>query len=759
MAEVSADESVAAGAALSVASSFMLSARLPLLILCLAAAGGVRAEGTVSFRHEVMPLFSKMGCNAGACHGSASGKGNFKLSLRGENPAADFAALTKNRQSKRLDGDHPDASYLLKKPARLTDHEGGRRFAQDSEEYRLLRAWIAAGAPADPDNTPALTSLTVSPQEALVEEPQRSVKITVTASFSDGTARDVTRWAVLESSNLMAEVHRDGVVTAQHSGETTVIARFEHLQTPASVVFLPQRPGFQWSAPEPANLVDIHVWAKLQRVRTLPSEKCDDVTYLRRVFFDLAGRPPTRTEAEGFVNDTAPDKRARLVDTLLASPDYADWWAIKWADLFRMEERVLDETGTKEMHRWIRDSLAADKPMDQFAREIMTGQGSTYENPPANYYRALREPTVRAETTAQIFMGTRLACAKCHHHPFERWTQDDYYRFAAVFDGMEYIVLQNRRKDENDKMEFAGEQVVHLDGKRTLKDPRTDKEPAPGLIGTGAPAINPGPDRLQEMAAWMTSAQHPLFAKVQVNRAWAHLMGKGLVDPVDDFRLTNPPSNPALLDALAARFIHDGMKLKPLLRLLCASRTYQLSSVPNATNADDEINFSRAYIRRLPAESLLDALHAALGGELDMENYPDIRRAVQIPGARFITKSRKSTPAETFLKEFGKPPRATACECERSNSSSLAQVFTLTSGPALDQLLRKKENRLGELVLSGKAPSEILTDLFWHTLSRPPSAAELARLVPEVEQTPNTRAVLEDVAWCLVNSKEFLLRR
>lgn len=724
-----------------------------LLSLCLPLAA--RAETAPSFRHDVMPLFSKMGCNAGACHGSGNGKGNLKLSLRGENPAADFAELTQNRKSKRLNVDDPDASFLLRKPAKLVEHEGGQRFAPDSEEYRLLRTWIAAGAQDAPE-TPALTGLTVSPAEAVVEG--TAVALRATASFSDGTTRDVTRWAVMEPSNLLAKVQRDGAVTAEKAGETTVIVRFEHLQTPVPLAFLPARPDFQWSTPEPANFIDQHVWAKLQKVRVLPSAVCNDVTFVRRVCFDLAGRAPTRAEAESLVNDPAPDKRARMVDTLLASDDYAAWWAVKWADLLRLEERVLDETGTTGFHRWLRESLAQDKPMDEFSREILTALGSTYEHPPANYYRALREATLRAETTAQIFLGTRLACAKCHNHPFERWTQDDYYRFAAVFDGMDYIVLQNRRKDENDKLEFVGEQVIHLDGKHVLKDPRTNKEPAPGLIGDGAPALSTGPERLQEMAAWLTSPQHPLFAKVHVNRAWAHLMGRGLVDPVDDFRFTNPASIPALLDALAAQFIQDGMRLKPLLRLICTSRTYQLSSEPNTTNAEDEINFARAYVRRLPAEPLLDALHAALDVDFATAGAPDATRAVHIPGARFITKSRKNAPAELFLKEFGKPPRATACECERSSASSLSQVFTLTSGPGLDNLLRTKDNRIGELLHSGKAPAEILTDLYWHTLSRPPSEAERTRLIPEIESARNARAVLEDIAWSLVNSKEFLLR-
>ncbi len=740
----------------------MQFSRLSFTTICLLAAGAARGDGTPGFRHEVMPLFSRMGCNAGACHGSGNGKGNLKLSLRGENPAADLAALTQNRKSKRLNVDDPDASFLLRKPAKLVEHEGGKRFATDSEEYRLLRAWIAAGAPADAENTPSLTALTVSPPEALVEEPQRTVQLKAMATFSDGSTRDVTRWTIWEPSNLLAEANRDGLVTAKQSGETTVIARFENLQTPVPVAFLPQRLDFKWSAPESANFIDTHVFAKLQRMRTLPSDVCDDVTYLRRAFFDIIGQPPTRMEAEVFVNDAAPDKRGRLVDSLLERPEYAEWWAIKWADLLRMEERVLDVTGTTEMHRWIRDGLARDKPMDEFAREIVMGLGSTYQNPPANYYRALREPTLRAETTAQLFLGTRLACAKCHNHPFERWTQDDYYRFSAIFDGMDYMVLENRRSDDNDKLEFVGEQVIHLTDKRGLKDPRTDKEPAPALLGSSTATVSTGPERFSELAKWMTAKEHPLFAKVQVNRVWAHLMGKGLVDPVDDFRLTNPASNPPLLDALAGQFVQDGFRLKPLLRLICASRTYQLSAVPNATNADDDINFSHALVRRLPAEPLLDALYSALGEELKTENFPNARRALQIHGARFITKAargRKSSPVELFLKEFGKPPRATACECERSNASSLSQVFTFTSGPGLDKLLRKDDNRLGELIHSGKSPSEVLAELYWQTLSRPPSDAETAKLVPAIEQTPDRRAALEDIMWGLLNSKEFLLRR
>lgn len=731
------------------------SARL-LLICGIVFNAGVACGQIPEFRHEIMPVFSKAGCNAGACHGAGNGKGNLKLSLRGENPLADFAELTKSRNSKRLNVDNAEASDLLRKPAELTEHEGGRRFGVDSEEYRLLREWIAAGAPADAADTAELMQLTVSPPEAAVEGTAK-IPLRVTAHFSDTTQRDVTEWAVYEPSNLLAKVSRDGQVTPQRTGETTVVVRFEHLQTPVPLVFLPPERGAWPETPE-HNVIDTHVYAKLRRTRLQPSAVCDDVTFLRRVYFDLSGLPPGRAAAESFLNSNAPNKRARLVDEVLERQEYADWWAMKWADLLRVDERILDVTGTLAFHKWLRDGAAADKPFDQFTRELITALGSTYQNPPANFYRALRDATTRSESVAQLFLGTRLACAKCHNHPFERWTQDDYYRFAAVFDGIDYKIIENKRKDDNDKMEFVGEQLVQLAATRELKDPRSKGVPAPGLLDGGAQPLDPGDRRLEELAAWMTSPQHPLFARVMVNRVWAQLMGKGIVDPVDDFRMTNPPSNPALLNALAEQFVRDGFRQKNLLRLICNSRTYQLSSEPGPANRDDETNFSRAIVRRLPAESLLDAIYAALGLELKDDKFPGLQRAGQIPGARFITKSNKRSHAESFLKDFGKPPRATVCECERVNTSTLSQVFSLTSGPVLHEVLRKKGNLIDSLLEKKLPPQDCLSALFWQTLSRPPSAAESAKLLEYLTRNADLRAGLEDVAWSLVNSKEFLLR-
>ena len=710
-----------------------------------------------SFTHEVMPLFSRSGCNMGACHGSSNGKGNLKLSLRGESPMADHAVLTQNLDSKRLNTANPEASFLLKKPAGLTEHEGGKRFAEDSDEYRVLRDWIAAGAPMDPPDGPVLESLTVSPADIILTEPVREVQLAATAHFSDGTTRDVTRWSVYEPSNLLPKVSRDGLVQASKSGETTVVVRFEQLKTPVRLAFIRDRPDFVWSAPAARNLVDEHVFAKLQRMRNLPSPESTDHTFVRRAFLDLTGQIPSREEAESFVSSADPDKRSKLIDTLLESPGYADHWSTKWADLLRVEERLLDVKGVAAFHSWIRQGIVEDRPLDAFARAVVSSLGSTYENAPSNFYRALREPTLRAEAAAQVFLGTRLGCAKCHNHPFERRTQNDYYRFSAVFDRIGYTILKNERKDENDKMEFVGEQVLYLTNLPELKDPRTSQPPHPALLGEKEDLL-PETNHLDSFARWMTRPEHPLFARVQVNRLWSHLMGSGLVDAVDDFRLTNPPSNPALLDALTEFFIQNGMKAKPLIRLICQSRTWQFSSTPLPENEEDTLNHSHPQVRRLPAEPLLDAIHRALDRSPKFANYPDTKTAAAIPGVKLGGRRSSATDNDRFLKQFGKSPRTTTCGCERSDESSLAQVFTLTSGPGVAELIRNPKNRLTALADPAMDPAEALRDLYWRTLSRPPAAADFAYLTPLLAAPETRRAALEDIVWSLINAKEFLLR-
>jgi hypothetical protein len=758
------------------------------------AAVTLAADGSsVSFRNDVMAVLSKAGCNAGGCHGNASGKAGFKLSLRGEDPALDFVALTRDQFGRRVNALEPEQSLLLLKPATVLAHEGGKRFDKDSPEYRVLREWIAAGAPNDLDTAPRLERLEVTPREQFVVEPTNEVQIRAVAFFDDGSQRDVTRQAVYEASNQLVALSPDGKATRERFGEATVLVRYLNLQEPVRLAFVSARPGFKWSGPKPDNFIDEQVLAKLKTLRMNPSAVTSDEVFLRRAYLDLLGILPTAEEARAFVADRRRDKRARLVGALLERPEFADHWALKWADLLRVEDRTLDRKGMEIFHRWIRQSIADHMPIDQFVRELLTARGSTYLNPPANFYRANRNPIARAEAVAQVFLGTRLQCAQCHNHPFDRWTQDDYYDWAAVFAKVNYKVLRNDRRDDNDSHEFKGEQVVFLARQAEVKNPRLGKPATPRMLGmsepldveaseplkrsTVEPLDRPGraqrtdgtirrfnhlptDDELVALARWVTSPTNPFFARSQVNRIWFHLMGRGIVDPIDDFRPTNPPSHPALLDELAADFVKHGFDLRHTIRLIMASRTYQLSSEPNDTNADDEANFSRAYLRRLSAEQLLDAQHQVCGVPPKLRGYPAGLRAGQLPGAHTERRrGEKITPADLFLELFGKPQRLLTCECERSMETTMSQAFTLISGPTVNELLSQEANRLTRLLASGRSDRELIDELYWTALTRGPKPAESERAEALLRDAKDKRAALEDLTWGLLNAKEFLLRR
>jgi hypothetical protein len=481
---------------------------------------------------------------------------------------------------------------------------------------------------------------------------------------------------------------------------------------------------------------------------------------MRRAYLDLLGLLPTAAEARAFAADASADKRARLVDRLLERPEYADFWAMKWSDLLRNEERALDRKGVQNFHHWIRHGVAENKPLDQFVRELLASRGSTYTTPATNYYRANRDPVTRGEATAQLFLGVRLQCAQCHNHPFDRWTQDDYYGWADVFARVDYKVLENRRSDENDKHEFVGEQVVFESRDGDVKDPRGDRMVKPRLLGTAAPVAD-DQSRLDALAAWVTSPQNPFFAKAQVNRIWYHLMGRGLVDPIDDFRPTNPASHPALLDALAKDFVAHHYDVRYVIRLVMSSKAYALSSVPNATNADDEVNYSHAVPRRLTAEQLLDAQHQVAGVPAEFAGYPKGLRAGQVPGVRMPRSSRGSRPsqADMFLVTFGKPARQLVCECERSTDTTLGQTFQLISGPEIAQLLSSSQNTITRMVKDGMSPESAVDELYWSALTRPPTDDERRVMVGHVRGATDVRKGLEDVAWALLNAKEFVLRR
>jgi hypothetical protein len=733
---------------------------LSLLLLCLRAAA---ADDAISFRNDAMAVFSKAGCNAGTCHGNKYGKGGFKLSLRGQDPDLDHAVLTRDLLARRVDTFEPDRSLILLKPTGQIPHEGGVRFRTDSHEYQILRRWIESGAAFDDSQSPRLVRLEVTPASRVLVEPESRVQLKAEAQFSDGARRDVTDLAVYEQSAVdMAKISTTGLVERQRTGETTVIVRYLNLQRPVRLTFVPARPNFAWSPTPAANYVDEQVLAKLRTLRTNPSPPCSDSEFVRRAYLDLLGILPSAEEAKSFVADASPDKRARLIDQLLERPEYADHWALKWSDLLRNEERALDRKGVQNFHHWIRESFAQNKPLDQFAREILSGRGSTYANPPANYYRANREAAVRGEATAQLFLGVRLQCAQCHNHPFDRWTQDDYYDWADVFGRVDYKLIENLRRDRNDKHEFVGEQIVFEAPDGDIKNARTGQNAKPRFLGAASASVDSN-SRLESLAAWVTSPKNPYFAKAQVNRIWFHLMGRGIVDPIDDFRATNPPSHPELLDALAKDFVEHGYDIKHIIRVIATSNAYAAGSTPNDTNADDEVNYSHATPRRLTAEQLLDAQHQVTAVPAEFTGYPKGLRAGQLPGVRVPRSGggRRQTPpsADAFLFTFGKPPRELACECERSTDTTLGQAFQLIGGPEVSRLIADPDNRLAQILRSGASDESAITDLYWAALSRPPTTEELTTLANHVKTTKDRRKGLEDVLWALLNSKEFVLRR
>jgi hypothetical protein len=713
----------------------------------------------VSFRNDIMPLLSKAGCNAGACHGNANGKASFKLSLRGESPDLDYLALTHDQFARRVDPLAPEQSLILQKPATVLAHEGGQRFKKDSREYDLLRRWIAAGAKDDAATAARLERIEVTPVSAVLLEPTNTVQIHSRAFFSDGEQRDLTSIATYESSNPSLKISANGLVESATLGEATVLVRFLNQQMPVRLAFIAARPDFKWSKPKENNFIDRVIFAKLRTLRMNPSAPCRDEVFLRRAYLDLLGILPEADVARAFVANKDKSKRAKLIDQLLERGEFADFWALKWSDLLHNEERLLDRKGVEVFYHWVRQSICDKKPLDQFARELISARGSTYLNPAANYYRANRDPVSRAEAAAMVFLGARLQCAQCHSHPFDRWTQDDYYDWAGVFARIDYKILENRRKDSNDSHEFKGEQIVYLTSKSEFKNARTGQPARARFLGAAAP-IAPEADELDALAAWMTDATNPFFARAQANRIWFHMMGRGLVDPVDDFRATNPASHPGLLDELAREFVKSKYDLRHIIRLIANSRTYQTAAEPNDTNRADEMNYSHAMVRRLTAEQLLDAQSHVAGAFVNFPGYPPGTRATQLPGALAEKKrDQKKTEADTFLAEFGKPPRLLPSECERSCEPTMSQAFQLINGPAVTELLTRKDNRLDQLLASKKSDPEIIEDLFWTALTRAPSKHELEKLTPLLATAKNPRATLEDIAWSLTNSKEFLFRR
>ncbi len=701
----------------------------------------------VSFRHDVIAALNVGGCNAGACHGTPSGKNGFRLSLRGYDPASDYIQLTRDVLGRRTARLGPDSSLILQKALGKVPHEGGQRFAASSIPAQVLETWLAEGLNDDPANLPALKEIEVLPGGRVFNAPARWQQLAVLGHFADGSVRDVTRLTVFTSSDTaIADVTPSGLVEFSQSGEVAVLCRYLDQLQAVRFTYLEPKSGFQWTEPPANNFVDTHVFAKLKMLSIQPSGLCTDQEFIRRVYLDVCGILPAPEEVNQFLASKDPAKRAKLIDALLERPEYADFWTLKWSDVLRSNRKTIQVKGIHVYQRWLRSHIARNTPFSEVVKDLLTANGSTFANPPANYYRIARDPQNLAETTAQLFFGIRMQCAKCHNHPFERWTQDDYYSMAAFF------ARVRQKKDPSQPGPAAnlpGAEIIFASRDGEVVQPRTGKVMPPKFMGGAVPAIPKGKSRREVLADWIVSDSNPFFPKSVVNRVWFHLNGRGIVDPVDDFRDSNPSANDALLDALAQDFVKHKFDVKHLIRTICNSRTYQLSAQTNDFNKDDNKYFSHAVTKMYSAEVLLDAICAVTDVPEKYAGLPLGTRAVQLPDGEVN---------HVFLKTFGQPGRELACECEREGDSNLAQALQLINGPTINEKNRNPNNRLGKLLAKKLPDRQVLDNLYLAALARLPAEGEVKASLEHVAKSPDKRKAWEDVQWAIINAKEFLFR-
>lgn len=699
-----------------------------------------RAERPVSFVREVVPVLTKTGCNQGACHGAQHGRGGFKLSLLGFDPAFDHAQIVQSAEGRRVVLSDPERSILLAKPALVMEHGGGERLKVHSREYDILRRWLEDGAPEPEAKPPVVSALEVWPARRVLV-PGESQQLLVQAVWSDGQREDVTATAQYDSLNDgIAGVTPDGLVTAKERGETAVMVRFAGQATVAQVT-LPYAAPTTAAVPfPPNNFIDEKLAAKWRDLGLTPSPLCSDEEFFRRIHLDVIGTLPTPPEIKAFLADKSPDKRTKAIDKVLDRPEFVDFWALKWGDLLRINRDQLEEKGMWSFANWVRAALRDGKPVDEFVRDIITAEGSTFTEGPANFYRLSRDPLDWSETATQVFLGVRLQCAKCHHHPFEKWSQDDYYGMAAFF-------VRLRTKNSQEFGLFGRETVVFLQPTGEQTHPRKGGVVKPHPLD--GPDMEDPFDRRRRLAEWMTAKENPFFARNMVNRFWGYLMGRGLVEPLDDMRATNPPSNPELLDALAQHFIDVKFDLKSLLRTVLRSRAYQLSAKATPANAVDAANvhYTRYTVKRLTAEQLADALDFATGTREKYQGLPLGTRAVQLPDTR----------VRSYLMDvFGRPARQITCECERTMQPNIAQALHLLNGDFLNRKIAAPTGRI-EAALKAKKPiPEIVEELYLVTLSRPPQPGEVVKAQDWIAQAPTPREGLQDLLWVLLNRSDFL---
>lgn len=723
---------------------------------------GTGKPSPISFPNDVVPIFSRHGCNSGGCHGKAEGQNGFKLSLLGYEPQDDHGYLVSEARGRRIFRAAPEHSLLILKGSGELPHQGGSRIKKDGDDYKTLVRWIKQGISYGPKDDPSVTRIAVEPRERLTRA-SATQQLRVVAHFSDETSRDVTRIAQFEANDEeMAEVSKSGLVSMKaHPGSTSIMIRFrEHVDVFRATIPLGAPVD---NIPDPNNFVDERIFAKLRTLGLPPSGNSDDATFLRRVTIDVAGRLPTIEETDAFLVETDPAKRARKIDELVASSDYADYFAGKWAAILRNKRKVAHHArGSFAFHSWIRDALHQNRPYNEFVKDFVAASGEVGQNPPVVWYRTVTDSKEQLQDVAQVFLGIRLQCAQCHHHPYEKWSQDDYYGFQAFFSKI------GRKPGEQ-----PGEEIIfHQRGSASAQNPRTGKSLKPTPLGEDELQLAPHQDPRDSLADWMTNEKNPFFAKMLVNRYWKHFFGRGLVDPEDDMRVTNPPTHPALLDDLAKQFMESGYDLKALVRAICNSKTYQLSAIPNEHNLDDRQNYSRFYPRRLPAEILLDGINMVTNSKEKFGGQPAGVRAVQLPDDQFTKESY-------FLSVFGRPDMNSACECERADDVNLAQALHLVNSTNIRNKLASNDARAALLVGQKDQPVEArISELYRHALARAPAPEEVTIAVEYIKRkqsqpipTPKTeeekkkapktpegleREAYEDLVWALLNTKEFL---
>lgn len=691
------------------------------------------------FANDVVPLLTRHGCNAGGCHGKASGQNGFKLSLFGFDPAFDYNAIVKEARGRRVFPASPSHSLLLTKPTGLTPHGGGRRLTADSEAYQTLRRWIAQGMPLGSDQAPALQRLEIIPPQRVMERGGQQ-QIAVLAHCRDGSVRDITRQAQFQSNEIaVAAVEDDGLVrTFDLAGEATIMARYMG-QVAVFRATVPLGKAIATYPEFPAvNYVDELALAKWKKLGLAPSELCTDGEFIRRATLDLCGKLPMADEVRAFLADQRPDKRAQWIERCLQDKDYAAFFAMRWGTILRNAQLAGSEQAAYAFHEWLRDLIARNRPYDELVRGVVAAAGDWQEAPAVNWYWQMRDDPLHQPVadTAQVFLGLRLQCAKCHHHPYERWSQDDYYGLAGFFSRVRFKYFGEPPSYYSDRQRTTGE-----------VNPRTGKPIEPKLLDGPVLKVPAEDDPRHKLVDWMTQPENPFFAKALCNRMWGHFMGRGLVDQVDDMRETNPPSNPELLDALAKDFIQGKFDVKRLIRTICNSRTYQLSSVPNEYNRHDKQNHARYYGKRLVAEVMLDAVDQVAGARTQFGKMSRQSRAIDLPHEGF---------GSYFLEVFDRPPRSSACECARSTGASLSQVLHLTNSPEIEDKIAAGGGRVAKLVES-KAPAEkAVEELYLVTFARYPTSEEKDKSLAYVGRQKDLKRGLEDLMWALLNSREFM---